>query len=117
MPISDAKVYIWQKGADGKYPYKPFRNLNPGLFDKNNKTSFLGSGIARSDNNGYFTFVTTTPPVEGKKMPNVSLRVEHNKFGTLQTSVHIPYSPCEMPTDKKYNINIVMDVEQVNKRY
>src|SRR5690242_13215627 len=25
VPIPDAKVYIWQAGCDGKYPYKPLR--------------------------------------------------------------------------------------------
>ena len=57
VPISDAKIYIWQVACDGKYPYEPLRNAHK-KEDINLKSSatFTGAGTAITDNKGEFYF-------------------------------------------------------------
>ena len=84
VPISDAKVYLWQTGCDGKYPYKPLKNR----IDKNrlnltkNTSSFQGNGIATTDNNGNFYFITIRPEI-------ANIRVIHYNLGQLDTTILI----------------------------
>jgi protocatechuate 3,4-dioxygenase beta subunit len=113
VPISDAKVYLWQVGCDGKYPYKPLRKL--ASEDKMNTTSgstFTGSGIATTDNNGEFWFVTIIPPKSHRGHNNINIRVEHRDLGELQTQI----SPT--PGDNgEYDFTIVLHEKNKFRRY
>lgn len=85
VPVADAKIYLWQVGVDGKYPYKPLRNkVSARLLNLRAKSTFTGSGTATTNNKGEFYFITLYP---GKisKAANVNIRVEHPNLGTLQT--------------------------------
>jgi protocatechuate 3,4-dioxygenase beta subunit len=89
MPISDAKIYLWQVGCDGKYPYVPLRTLiDKTMLNLSAKSSFTGSGIATTNNLGEFYFITIFPKTSAQK-PNVNIRVEHRDLGSLQTKVHL----------------------------
>jgi protocatechuate 3,4-dioxygenase beta subunit len=89
VPISDAKIYLWQVGCDGKYPYKPLRTkVNKGLLNIHNRSSFVGSGIATSDNLGKAQFITLYPPTaHGESF--INLRIEHKDYGTFQTKIRL----------------------------
>lgn len=87
VPVSDAKIYLWQKGCDGKYPYHPLRNnINKELLNvAANSSTFKGSGTATTNNLGEFYFVTIYPPASKNEASNVNIRVEHRDLGQLQT--------------------------------
>lgn len=81
VPISDAKVHLWQVGCNGKYSYKPLKNnIDDNMFEENPGMTFLGNGTATTNNKGEFYFVTLYP-VEAHGMPShVNFRVKHTKF-------------------------------------
>ncbi|MGI4776485.1 MAG: hypothetical protein ACRYE9_06210 [Janthinobacterium lividum] len=88
IPISDAKIYIWQAGCDGKYPYLPLRtHINKNLINILSKSSFKGSGIATTNNLGEFLFITIKPRRHSQNSPYVNIRVEHRNLGDLQTKL------------------------------
>lgn len=88
MPVTDAKIYLWQANCKGKYPYKPLRNVaKKTLVDINSELTFTGNGVATTDNKGEFVFITTYPgSVEGAS-PALNVRVEHYLLGSLQTQL------------------------------
>lgn len=88
VPISDAKIYIWQIGCDGKYPYKPLRKrIDKKMINLEAKSSFVGHGTATSDNLGNARFLTINPP--GKKHNYINVRISHILYGDFQTKIHI----------------------------
>lgn len=87
VPVSDAKVYLWQVGCDGRYPYKPLKSrINQKLINEDNQSSFQGNGTATTDNNGNFHFITIMPP---SSSPHVNVRVSHYRLGKLQASLQL----------------------------
>lgn len=114
VPVSDAKVYIWQTGCDGKYPYTPLRNkIDKNLINTNPISSFQGSGIATTDNNGHFQFVTIYPSKVMELAPHINVRIEHRHLGTLQTRL-FPHTP---ENGNNYKFHIVMDKANLHNRY
>lgn len=97
-PIVDAKVYLWQVDCQGKYPYKPLRNkIDLEMIDQAPHQSFTGNGVATTNNQGEFVFVTTYPQsVHGMK-PHVNLRVEHYRLGSLQTKITLSKNKIRRP--------------------
>lgn len=90
VPVSDAKVYLWQVGCDGKYPYSPLRGrVNKKMFNRASKSTFTGSGIATTNNKGEFYFVTIYPGGMNHKSANINIRVEHRDLGQLQTKLYL----------------------------
>lgn len=89
VPVSDAKVYLWQVGCDGKYPYIPLRNrIDKKMLNTKNGSSFTGSGIATTNNQGEFYFITIYPPASKHEGGSyVNIRVDHRDLGTLQTKL------------------------------
>lgn len=97
VPVSDAKVYLWQVGCDGKYPYKTLRNrVNKKLLNLANQTSFTGSGIATTNNKGEFYFITIYPQSKTIKTANVNIRVEHRNLESLQTTLNLSSKSAEI---------------------
>ena len=90
VPISDAKIYLWQAGCDGKYPYTPLRNkVKKELINLKAGSSFVGSGIATSNNLGLANFVTIYPTSVEKENPYINIRIEHKDFGIFQTKLYV----------------------------
>ena len=88
VPVSDAKIYLWQVDCDGKYPYLPLRSgIDKALTNPQNASSFKGSGIATTNNLGEFYFITTYPPGVGGEKPLVNIRAEHRMLGKFQTKL------------------------------
>ena len=88
VPVSDAKIYMWQVDCDGKYPYETLRDkVDKNLINTNNASSFKGSGTATTNNLGEFYFITTYPPSVDKEKPSVNIRVDHRMLGKLQTKL------------------------------
>lgn len=90
VPVSDAKIYLWQVGCDGKYPYTPLRGrVNKKMFNHSSNSTFTGSGIATTNNKGEFYFVTIYPGGATHKPANINIRVEHRDLGQLQTKLYL----------------------------
>ena len=106
VPVSDAKVYLWQVGCDGKYPYTTLRNrIDKNMINLVNKSSFTGSGTATTNNKGEFHFITIYPASVHHEKPNVNIRVEHLSLGALQTKLSLS-SDNELDGDEIINRNI-----------
>lgn len=85
IPISDARVEMWQANTFGKYthPADTSENLN----DDN----FVGSGFTKTDNLGQFTFLTIFPgSKDGKSAPRVHFRVTQPDFKEVYTEMYFP---------------------------
>lgn len=87
VPVSDAKVYLWQADCKGKYPYKALRvnAVDKKLFDEKSNLTFVGNGTATTNNKGEFHFITVYPPAMHGYKPHLNARVEHFSMGSLQT--------------------------------
>ncbi|WP_341794050.1 MULTISPECIES: dioxygenase [unclassified Rickettsia] len=86
VPVSDAKVYLWQAGQDGRYPYEPLRlRVDKKRFYANSNSSFTGSGTATTNNKGEYYFISMLSP----RFKNANIRVEHSSLKTLQTRLEL----------------------------
>lgn len=114
VPISDAKVYLWQVGCDGKYPYEPLRSqVNEHYINHNSKSTFQGAGVATTNNNGEFQFITIYPAKSDHKLPYVNIRVEHRDAGELQTKFFMNHND----ESDIYEFDIAMPVQDKHRRY
>jgi len=88
-PVSNAKIYIWQANCNGKYPYEPLKNtvVDKKLIDQKNKGSFTGNGIATTNNNGEFHFITIYPPAMHGESSHINIRVEPYEESNMQTTL------------------------------
>jgi protocatechuate 3,4-dioxygenase, beta subunit len=90
VPISDAKIYIWQVGLDGKYPYEPLKSkINRNLISEENDDHFQGSGIYTTNNLGEFTFITIYPGQIKNEKPHVNIKAIHSEYGSIQTKIYL----------------------------
>ena len=90
VPISDAKIYLWQMAASGKFPYEFLRKVAPANMSRIGQDSFLGAGIAVTDNNGKFQFLTILP--QKPDYPYVNFRIVHRTFPDFQTQYTVKES-------------------------
>ena len=101
VPVADAKVYMWQASCNGKYPYKPLKDIaKKNLIDINRNFTFTGNGTATTNNKGEFIFVTTYPPAMLGLASHVDVRVEHYMLGTIQTTVMLNGKKVSEPSSK-----------------
>lgn len=120
VPISDAKIYIWQVGCDKKYPYKPLRfYANKKMFQKNaSGSTFLGSGITTTNNTGNAKFITIFPPAIEHIGPYVNIRVEHALFGQFQTKLFLKKQNLIESSDYQLlQIRLVAPWENIFRKY
>lgn len=98
VPISDAKIYIWQVACDGKYPYEPLRNAHK-KEDINLKSSatFTGAGTAITDNKGEFYFITTYPASFRGLKPHIDFKITHRYFNEFTTRFYTTKVSSEVP--------------------
>jgi protocatechuate 3,4-dioxygenase beta subunit len=113
VPISDAKVYLWQVGCDGKYPYPPLRTVaSAHHINTESGSSFTGNGVTTTNNNGEFWFITILPAKSEHGGHHINLRVEHRDLGDLQTQV----TP-KIDTNGEYDFTIVMHQKDKYREY
>ena len=117
VPISDAKLYIWQVACDKKYPYKPLKKKpNPQMFNlKNNISTFLGSGSVVTNNLGIGQFITIYPPAIDKLGSHINLRVFHPQLGTFQTKIML--DDYDMSDTGIMHVTIVAPWKNIFRKY
>ncbi|HJD55110.1 MAG TPA: dioxygenase [Rickettsia endosymbiont of Pyrocoelia pectoralis] len=90
VPVSDAKVYIWQPGSGGRYPYEPLKTrVDKRRFANKKDSSFTGCGIATTNNKGEYYFVSMLPYKSSRYISSANIRVEHPSLKTLQTRLDL----------------------------
>ena len=129
--MPDAKIYLWQVGADGKYPYVPLRTrIDKTMLNLMSQSSFTGSGTATTNNKGEFYFITLYPGKMHSKGAKVNIRVEHRDLGQLQTKLYltsrninsenfgeISHALSDLPNELTiYEFNVVMS-GKTTRRY
>ncbi len=87
VPISDAKVKIWQKNAAGKY--HSLLDIKSEYIDK----YFSMSGTSITDNLGNYNFITILPGGSPGRAPHINMIVTHPKFGKLHTEFYFEKHP------------------------
>ena len=98
VPISDAKINIWQVACDGKYPYKPLRNIGKkDDFNEKSSATFRGAGTAITDNKGEFYFITIYPANFHGQKPHIDFRVSHSLFDEFNTRFYTTENDSEVP--------------------
>ena len=119
VPISDAKIYLWQVGCDKKYPYAPLRPAtNKKMFHISGGSTFLGSGIATTNNTGDAKFLTVFPPALGHEGANVNIRIEHKDLGAFQTKIFLKnYDMIEGDDYEIIQVRIVTPWENLFRKY
>lgn len=95
VPISGARVNIWQKNAAGKY--HSLLDPKSEYIDKN----FNMSGTSITDNLGNYNFITILPGGSPGRSPHININVNHTKFGKLQTEIYFKNHPLN-ETDFQY---------------
>ena len=78
VPITGAKVEIWQADSDGRYKWNSA--------DEMRDMNFAGSGRTVTDNLGRYSFMTVIPGYAKDEMdPNVIIHVSHSDFIDIET--------------------------------
>jgi len=144
LPVSDAKIYIWQANKVGyvQYPIKTLntRRRHQQWVDPN----FIGTGITNTDNMGRFRFTTIKPGSFTKVTPHIHVRIEHKGFRSLDSKFYflkasetkitdttkdnhiffisnkeIISQVSAVPGDQEgiYTIDITLDGKQQNKKF
>lgn len=85
VPISDAKIYLWQTNQKGYVQYPNASKTQAKWIDPN----FSGSGIANSDNLGRFNFITIMPASRGKSTPYIAFKVEHPVLKSFSSVIYL----------------------------
>jgi len=118
VPVSDAKIYLWQKGCDGKYPYKTLRNrVNKKLLNFSSFASFTGSGTATTNNKGEFYFITIYPDAATSKAADVNIRVEHRNLESLQTTLHLSSKNANVDQCGETDSKLVAIADEIQSYY
>ena len=85
VPISGAKVSIWQANAKGYY------QLNKDeIYNEDYDENFAGSGNIISNNLGEFDFITVYPDKVNSVNPNIIFKIEHQNFHPVETKMFFP---------------------------
>ncbi|HJD59214.1 MAG TPA: dioxygenase [Rickettsia endosymbiont of Omalisus fontisbellaquei] len=90
VPVADAKVYLWQAGSSGKYPYEPLKTrIDKKRFTSKSDSSFTGSGIATTNNKGEYYFISMLPYKSSRYLRSANIRIEHSSLTTLETRLDL----------------------------
>jgi protocatechuate 3,4-dioxygenase beta subunit len=119
VPLSDARIYIWQVSCDGKYPYEPMRKkIDTSLIKITEKSSFVGSGTNISDNLGRVEFLTIRPS-NRHKQGFVNIRIEHSYYGSYETRLKITNDMVQNLIDETQIVEarIVLPWENIYRRF
>jgi len=88
VPIEDVMISIWQTNHMGYYNHI-VDTQDESLYDPD----FLSNGICRTDNSGYYSFVTIMPGYYGHRAPHVHFLIQHDSFKKLETEMFFPNHP------------------------
>jgi protocatechuate 3,4-dioxygenase beta subunit len=90
QPLVNAKVFAWQVGLEGKYPYLPLRsNINRRLINLGSNLAFQGSATATTNNMGEFVLITMRP---ASRINYMNLRIKTFDKVLLQTRIFLDNS-------------------------
>jgi len=90
VPVADAKVYLWQAGSGGKYPYEALKTrIDKKRFTSKSDSSFTGSGTATTNNKGEYYFISMLPYKSSRYLRSANIRVEHPSLTTLETRLDL----------------------------
>lgn len=90
VPISDAKIQIWQTNSQGTYSFMPLKtNFIDANIDMDENNSFIGNGTSTTDNLGNFNFITIFPGVINNEKPHINIKISHRNYGELQTKIYL----------------------------
>ncbi len=84
VPISGAKVSIWQANSMGYYQF------NYDKYSEHYDENFAGSGNIISNNLGEFEFITVYPGKVNSVNSNVIFKIEHQSFQPMETKMFFP---------------------------
>lgn len=108
-PVPYARVYIWQVGCDGKYPYSALRTkINYDLINLDTQNSFLASGVTVADKKGEFSFITIYPC---SKVKHINLKVQSKNIKTLYTKIEIKADSSKPPTQYQFDLVVLKKQE------
>ncbi len=121
VPLSDAKIYIWQVNKAGYVQYESKGLPKPKWVDPN----FDGTGIVNSDNMGRFNFTTIMPGSYHKYTPHINIKIEHPSLKTLYSKIYFPREMGDKIRDSVYisnsktaaQVSAVPSEDQVNTYY
>ena len=88
-PLQNATVEIWQANANGRYQH--FRDPNPAEQDPD----FQGWGITKSDEQGFYRFLTIIPGAYPAgpgwmRPPHIHFKIAIQNYQTLTTQMYFP---------------------------
>lgn len=113
VPVADAKVYLWQAGSSGKYPYEPLKTrIDKKRFTSKSDSSFTGSGIATTNNKGEYYFISMLPYKSSRYLRSANIRIEHSSLTTLET--HLDLSNKNMCDNECGEVNPILIEPQEN---
>lgn len=95
VPISNAKIKIWQTNSAGKY------HSMLEMYDTYLDPNFIMSGEANTDNLGNYEFITIFPGFYDDRAPHINLIVSHDDFGIIETEFYFKNHPLNK-TDPVY---------------
>lgn len=95
VPITDARINIWQNNKKGYAQYQTKSNLKPKWVDPN----FNGTGSANTDNLGRFSFITIMPGSIGKITPHINLKIERQGLNSFYSKIYFPEAGSNNITD------------------
>lgn len=87
VPISNAKIKIWQANSAGKY--QDLLKKHDSYIDP----SFIMSGEANTDNLGNYEFITIFPGFYDDRAPHINLIISHDDFGVIETEFYFKNHP------------------------
>ena len=117
VPVSDAKIYIWQANKAGyvQYPLKTpnHRKHHQKWIDPN----FTGTGVTNSDNLGRFSFTTIKPGSFTKVTPHIHVMIEHSELKTLSTKFYFIKEGAKevIDTDKDDHVFIIKERRAIDQ--
>ena len=84
VPISGAKVNIWQANSMGYYQF------NDDKYSEHYDKNFAGSGNILTNNLGEFEFITIYPGKVNYVNQNIIFNIEHQNFYPMETKMFFP---------------------------
>lgn len=81
VPLRNARIEIWHANPNGSYRYaSPAQLATP-------FATFAGNGVAYSDNEGNYSFMTLFPGGYDKKAPHVNFRITSDYTRPIDTTM------------------------------
>jgi|GEM_PF-1545180 len=81
VPLRDARIEMWHANPNGYYRYATPAQLATPF------ATFAGNGVAYTDNEGNYSFITMFPGAYGKKAPHVNFRITSDYTRPIDTTM------------------------------